>query len=181
MRIAQVITLAGLMLAGNVGLAAELDREDVPDMCRTACELVVSAAARCDRQNDNDTAEMDCICRSDQADTRVPNCEACIAQYRTDHPRDDDYDGSDEEDGDEDNDDADPHDNDAYDILTSCNFTTTTYAPAGRSINGSGNAMSSASISPSSTPASSPSPPPSVSRTSNIVVTETTPLSRRRY
>jgi hypothetical protein len=111
MRFRQFLALSSLMLAGNLALAAELDRDDVPDMCRTVCEPVVSAAARCDRDNDNDTSEMNCICNSDQADTRVPQCEACIAQYRSDHPRDDDYDGSDEEDGDEDDDDADPHDN----------------------------------------------------------------------
>ncbi|CEN60679.1 hypothetical protein ASPCAL03114 [Aspergillus calidoustus] len=179
MRFRQFLALSSLMLAGNLALAAELDRDDVPDMCRTVCEPVVSAAARCDRDNDNDTSEMNCICNSDQADTRVPQCEACIAQYRSDHPRDDDYDGSDEEDGDEDDDDADPHDNDAYDILTSCDFTTTTYAPAGRSNNGSVSPTSSPSISPSST--ATPTSSPSVSRTSNIVVTETSSIPGRRY
>ncbi|KAL3458946.1 hypothetical protein BJX64DRAFT_209644 [Aspergillus heterothallicus] len=164
MRIHQLLVVSSFMLASNFGLAAQLDRNDVPDMCRTACELVVSVADRCDRQNDNDTAEMNCICNSDQADTRVPRCEACIAQYETDHPR-------------EDNGDADPHDNDAYDIITSCHFTTTTYAPAGRSINGSGTPRPSSSISPSSTR----TPSRSVSRTSSIVVTETSPLSSRRY
>lgn len=39
----------------------------------------------------------------------IPRCEACIAQYRRDHPKDEDYDG--DGDDDDDDDDNDPHDN----------------------------------------------------------------------
>ncbi|KAL4929812.1 putative GPI anchored protein [Aspergillus undulatus] len=171
MRFQSLVALAGLLLAGKLALAAELDPDDVPDRCRSACDPVVSVARDCDRRNDNDAAEMDCICDSDQASTRIPQCEACIAQYRTDNPRDEDHDGSDDADYDnDDNDDADPHDNDAYDILTSCNFDPTTYAPASSHFPSSSASSSNAphrssssfshSSSPSSHTSSAPDPDP---------------------
>ncbi|KAL4939840.1 hypothetical protein BDV06DRAFT_30048 [Aspergillus oleicola] len=133
MRIHSLLTLATFLLAGNIAIAAELDPDDVPQPCHSACDPVVSIAQECDRRNDNDTSEIDCICGSDQAESQIPRCEACIAQYRTDHPQDEDHDGDDDDDGDTENDGADRHDNDAYDILTSCSFETTSYAPASSS------------------------------------------------
>ncbi|KAL4882237.1 hypothetical protein BJY04DRAFT_217561 [Aspergillus karnatakaensis] len=157
MRINQVLAISGLMLLGNLTLGAELDRDDVPSPCRSACEPVVSAAQDCDSRHDNDTAEMQCTCDPYRAGTRIPRCEACIAQYRSEHPRDDDYDGGDDEADGDDNDDSDPHDNDAYDILTSCGFYTTTYASGGPigSSSASASPSSSRSIASSSASASS--------------------------
>ncbi|KAL4795019.1 hypothetical protein BDV19DRAFT_389677 [Aspergillus venezuelensis] len=155
MRIQPLLAFTTFLLAGKLAITAELDPDDVPHPCHSACDPVVSIAQECDRRNDNDTSGMDCICGSDQADTQIPRCEACIAQYRTDHPQDEDNDGDDDDDGDSDNDDADPHDNDAYDILTSCGFDTTSYAPTSSSDGGGGGSSShSSSASPSSNSAS---------------------------
>ncbi|KAL4956531.1 hypothetical protein BDW69DRAFT_81851 [Aspergillus filifer] len=147
MRIQPLLAFTTFILSGKLAITAELDPDDVPQPCHSACDPVVSIAQECDRRNDNDTSEIHCICGSDQADTRIPRCEACIAQYRTDHPQDEDHDGDDDDDGANDNDDADPHDNDAYDILTSCSFDTTSYAPASSS--GGGGSTHSSSASPS--------------------------------
>ncbi|KAF4212456.1 hypothetical protein CNMCM6805_001084 [Aspergillus fumigatiaffinis] len=144
MRPLQFLALAGLMLASNIALAAELDRDDVPNRCWDVCSPVVGIAQQCDNMHrDDDRAEMNCICDWNQAPTLVPLCEACISQFRNDtrngtrndNGRDNDRDDDRDNDRDDDHhDDHDGrrgiHDNDAYDILTSCSFSTTTYNAA---------------------------------------------------
>ncbi len=100
--------ISSLLLLGHVALA-DLEQSDVPDACYSACGAVVRASRRCDRNTHNDTAEMQCMCNMRRASTVIPRCEACIAQYRRDHPKDEDYDG--DGDDDDDDDDNDPHDN----------------------------------------------------------------------
>ncbi|GFF35288.1 hypothetical protein IFM46972_04510 [Aspergillus udagawae] len=125
MRPLQLLALSGLMLASNIALAAELDRDDVPNRCWDVCGPVVGIAQQCDNTHrDEDRAEMKCICDWNQAPTLVPLCEACIAQFRND-TRNDNGRGNDR-----DNDREEIHDNDAYDILTSCSFSTTSYNAA---------------------------------------------------
>ncbi|KAL2865031.1 putative GPI anchored protein [Aspergillus lucknowensis] len=126
MHVHRIFALCGFLLLGNLTLAAWINREDVPDMCRTACAPAVSTAEDCDRRSDDDdddddAAEIQCICQGGQASTRVPHCEACIAQWRKDH-----LDGGNDGNGDA----TDPHDNNAFEILTSCRFTTTTFLVA---------------------------------------------------
>ncbi|GIK00824.1 hypothetical protein Aspvir_004853 [Aspergillus viridinutans] len=132
MRPLQLLALSGLMLASNIALAAELDRDDVPNRCWNVCGPVVGIAQRCDNMHrDDDRAEMKCICDWNQAPTLVPLCEACIAQFRND-TRNDNGRGNDRDDDHDDHGDdrREIHDNDAYDILTSCSFSTTTYNTA---------------------------------------------------
>lgn len=102
MRALQFLALSGLMLASNIALAAELDRDDVPDRCWDVCSPVVGIAQQCDNTHrDDDRAEMNCICNSNRAPTLVPLCEACISQFRNDtrngthHDDDDDHDHDD--------------------------------------------------------------------------------------
>ncbi|KAE8326446.1 hypothetical protein BDV39DRAFT_89346 [Aspergillus sergii] len=121
MRSAQLLALSGLMLLSNVAMGAELDHDDVPNRCWDVCGPVVGIAHKCDNMHDSDRAEMKCICDWKQAPSLIPLCEACIAQYRSErNNRDHD---------DDDDDDRDPHHNDAYDILTSCSLSTTSYNP----------------------------------------------------
>ncbi|KAE8344760.1 hypothetical protein BDV24DRAFT_9561 [Aspergillus arachidicola] len=121
MRTAQLLALSGLMLMSNVAMGAELDHDDVPNRCWDVCGPVVGIAHKCDNMHDSDRAEMKCICDWKQATSLIPLCEACIAQYRSErNNRDHD---------DDDDDDRDPHHNDAYDILTSCSLSTTSYNP----------------------------------------------------
>ncbi|KAE8167014.1 hypothetical protein BDV40DRAFT_296044 [Aspergillus tamarii] len=121
MRTTQLLALSGLMLMSNVAMGAELERDDVPNRCWDVCGPVVGIAHKCDNMHDSDRAEMQCICDWKQAPSLIPLCEACIAQYRSER-NNRDYD-------DDDDDDRNPHHNDAYDILTSCSLSTTSYNP----------------------------------------------------
>ncbi|KAE8137682.1 hypothetical protein BDV38DRAFT_282619 [Aspergillus pseudotamarii] len=122
MRTAQLLALSGLMLMSNVAMGAELEHDDVPNRCWDVCGPVVGIAHKCDNMHDSDRAEMQCICDWKQAPSLIPLCEACIAQYRSERNNRD-------HDDDDDDDDRNPHHNDAYDILTSCSLSTTSYNP----------------------------------------------------
>ena len=96
MRAQQVLTLSGLVLAGNIAIAAKLEQDDVPNCCWDSCSSVVGVSRRCDNQNDNDSAELQCICTWDAAKTQIPLCAACITQYgNRDNDHDDDNDNDD--------------------------------------------------------------------------------------
>ncbi|KAL5049430.1 hypothetical protein BDW71DRAFT_160535 [Aspergillus fruticulosus] len=84
MRVQKLLTISSLILAGNVAFGADLDRDDVPSDCHSACDPLVSISQQCDRQNDNDEAEARCICEADNATSLIPQCEACIAEYSND-------------------------------------------------------------------------------------------------
>ncbi|PYI21476.1 hypothetical protein BO99DRAFT_453463 [Aspergillus violaceofuscus CBS 115571] len=132
MRIAQLLALSGLMLATSVTAGGELDRNDVPNGCWEPCGPVVNISHACDAKTDNDRAELQCVCQWDRAATLIPLCEACIGYYRTQQHHDADNDDDDDDDDNDNDDDNDLHDNgtDAYDILTSCSLSTTTWNPA---------------------------------------------------
>lgn len=94
MRAQQLLALAGLILAGNVAIAAKVEQDDVPNRCWDACGSVVGVSRRCDDQHDNDSAELQCICNWEAAKTQIPLCAACITQYGH---RDDDHDDNDDD------------------------------------------------------------------------------------
>lgn len=101
MRTQHLLALSGLLLAGNVAVASKIDHDDVPSRCWAACGSVVGTAERCDHQHDDDDyAEMQCICNWDQAKTQVPLCAACIDKYDRDNDTDDDDDDDDYDDDD---------------------------------------------------------------------------------
>ncbi|KAJ5907255.1 uncharacterized protein N7473_004171 [Penicillium subrubescens] len=119
MRAQQLLALAGLILAGNVAIAAKVEQDDVPNRCWDACGPVVGVSRRCDNQHDNDRAELQCICDWEAAKTQIPLCAACITQY-----------GHHDNDRDDDDHDDDDDDNEALDLVRSCRFTTTSYNAA---------------------------------------------------
>ncbi|KAH6622230.1 hypothetical protein C7974DRAFT_377825 [Boeremia exigua] len=84
--------------------AQEIDQDDIPQQCTQVCAEVVTIARDCDRQS-NDNAEIQCICRANNANTLLPACDACVQQYDRDL-----------------DDDNDRNDNDVREILRSCNF-----------------------------------------------------------
>lgn len=100
MRAQQLLALSGLVLAGNIAIAAKLEQDDVPNRCWDSCGSVVGVSRRCDNQHGNDSAELQCICTWDAAETQIPLCAACITQYgNRDNDRDDDHDdGNDNDD-----------------------------------------------------------------------------------
>ena len=87
------LILAASVLA--VASAAEIDRDDIPAPCQAICYPLVQLAAQCDRDNNNDRAEIDCICQSTNPNTSatLPDCDACVRQYDSDSDDDDDDDG----------------------------------------------------------------------------------------
>ncbi|THC96743.1 hypothetical protein EYZ11_003801 [Aspergillus tanneri] len=72
------------LVLGSVVAAVDVDINDVPSQCRQICDPVASLTASCDRKNQDDTQELDCICKDSKAPTSIPLCEACIAQNSRD-------------------------------------------------------------------------------------------------
>jgi hypothetical protein len=63
-----------------IGLAQDVDDNDVPQQCRSVCASVVTLSNTCDRQNnDNDAGYLNCVCTSQDASSQIPLCEACVA------------------------------------------------------------------------------------------------------
>ncbi|KAF2012784.1 hypothetical protein BU24DRAFT_412110 [Aaosphaeria arxii CBS 175.79] len=94
-----------------LGLAQEIDNNDIPRECNAVCSAIVTLARDCDRQfNDDDRGELNCICSATNSNTQLPICEACVSNF-----------------------DNDRNDNDVNDLLRSCNFSTTTYNPSAAS------------------------------------------------
>ncbi|EMD85807.1 hypothetical protein COCC4DRAFT_34673 [Bipolaris maydis ATCC 48331] len=92
-----------------VGLADKLEFEDVPRNCIDICTPVVTLTTGCDDRgpNDDDFAELQCICNAQNANTQIPNCADCI--WRN----------------------GGKFDNDAQDLVRDCGFTAVSGAPAG--------------------------------------------------
>ncbi|KAH7348071.1 hypothetical protein BKA66DRAFT_432649 [Pyrenochaeta sp. MPI-SDFR-AT-0127] len=99
--------------------AQDLSQDDIPQQCTAICAEIVAISRRCDNENESDAAELDCVCRAPNANTLLPPCEACVAQFDTDDN--------------DDTDDTTPDVNDVLEVLTRCNFTRTTYNSASAS------------------------------------------------
>ena len=84
-----IILAAGVL---SLASAAEIDRDDIPTPCQQVCYPLVSLAAQCDRDNNNDRAELDCICNAAGTREQLPICDACVRQYDSDSDDDDDDD-----------------------------------------------------------------------------------------
>ncbi|KAH3950714.1 hypothetical protein HBI25_215830 [Parastagonospora nodorum] len=115
----QTLTLVSTILA--LAAAQKVEQDDIPTQCTSVCADLVSTALRCDRDNnDNDAAELQCICTSQNANTLVPNCELCVRSNRNNG-----------------------NDNDVNDVLTSCSF-----QRASQTISGSASASGSGTVVP---------------------------------
>ncbi|KAJ5599501.1 hypothetical protein N7450_000568 [Penicillium hetheringtonii] len=109
-----IFALATYVVAGDV------DANDLPSQCKDVCAPVVSLTSSCDsKTNDDDTAELNCICKDPRAAKSLPECDACISKFSKDG-----------------------RDNDANDLVRSCSFTTTEYLATATS--GSGNSTTAA-------------------------------------
>lgn len=143
----KLLYLSALLLA-SLAAAAEIDSDDVPSQCQEVCAPVVSLAASCDAQyDDDDRGEKNCICSDSTSATNIPLCASCISQFS--HDRDD---------------------NDANDLVRDCSFTTTSYNPTSTS---SATGTSTITVSSSSTSTSSSQ----TSTRGNVVTTTVTATS----
>ncbi|KAI8940794.1 hypothetical protein NX059_002058 [Plenodomus lindquistii] len=126
-----IISALTALVAGQ-----DVDQNDVPSQCTAICADTVALTRRCDDTNrDDDAAELNCVCTANNASTFIPACDACVEQFR--RPDADDLD------------DTTPDVSDVREILTRCNFSTTTYNSAAPSATPSGAAGGSNSSSPS--------------------------------
>lgn len=149
-------------LAASV-VSQDISNDDIPRQCTAVCSEAVQISRRCDDQtgmhqssnmrpsinmnSDNDRAELECICRAPNANTIIPTCEACVAQFDRDddgrndngmvlHKRSSSFTSPNK------------HIIDVFEVLTRCNFTTTTFnsASASNAINSAASATRSGSI-----------------------------------
>lgn len=66
-------------------VAGDVDANDLPSQCQDVCAPVVSLTSSCDKKtNDDDTAELNCICKDSRAAKSLPDCDACISKYSKD-------------------------------------------------------------------------------------------------
>ncbi|SJX65675.1 uncharacterized protein SRS1_21002 [Sporisorium reilianum f. sp. reilianum] len=56
----------------------EIDQNDFPPVCSSACQSLVSTMQRCDDTTDGDAAYLNCVCNSADASSLLPSCGACI-------------------------------------------------------------------------------------------------------
>merc|ERR1712137_1413430 len=83
-----------------------IEFSNIPAECTDVCGQVGQAVNGCKNDSNDDSSEvLQCICTANNANTLIPNCEACVRQYN-----------------DNDNDD----DSDQYRLLTDCQYSTTT-------------------------------------------------------
>lgn len=74
-----IFALATYVVAGDV------DANDLPSQCKDVCAPVVSLTSSCDsKTNDDDTAELNCICKDPRAAKSLPECDACISKFSKD-------------------------------------------------------------------------------------------------
>ncbi|CAN9348733.1 unnamed protein product [Alternaria alternata] len=97
--------LAIVFALSAIGLAQDVDNDDVPMQCRDVCASVVTLTRDCDNSTNDDAAERQCICNAQNANTAIPLCAACITQNGGEL------------------------DNDVSDIVRECSFSATSYNP----------------------------------------------------
>ncbi|KAG9193706.1 hypothetical protein G6011_03741 [Alternaria panax] len=101
--------LAIVFALSAIGLAQDVDNEDVPMQCRDVCASVVTLTRDCDNSTNDDAAERRCVCNAQNANTAIPLCAACITQNGGEL------------------------DNDVSEIVRDCSFSTTSYNPSAAS------------------------------------------------
>lgn len=101
MRYSSAVTFVAFAAIGVVK-AQDVEADNVPSQCQSACSSLISSTANCDNGR-SDEEQLNCVCSANNASTEVPNCAACISMY-----------------GDQ--------DNDAVDLVQKCGFSSTTYS-----------------------------------------------------
>lgn len=66
------------ILALVVKAQDEIDSDDFPPVCASACQSLVGTTERCDDTTDGDAAYLACVCSSADASNLLPSCGACI-------------------------------------------------------------------------------------------------------
>ncbi|KAI4941179.1 hypothetical protein J4E91_010970 [Alternaria rosae] len=89
----------------------DFDFDNIPAECTDVCAQVGSITNGCKNDsNDDSSAVLQCICTANNANSLIPQCEACVRQYN----------GNDNDDG-----------SDQYRLLTDCAYSSTTTVATG--------------------------------------------------
>lgn len=85
---------AFLSLGYLVAADIDIDHDDVDKReCWDVCKPIVRLSNDCDHKyDDDDRAELNCVCSGPNARTLIPLCEACVAKYDDDDDDDDRHD-----------------------------------------------------------------------------------------
>lgn len=79
------VALATLTVFAASTTAQDVDYNDLPTQCQSACAPVVTLTQQCDQQHhDDDNGQLQCVCSTNNANTTIPLCEACYAMYDPD-------------------------------------------------------------------------------------------------
>lgn len=79
------LTIPALAFIVSLAAAGDIDANDLPTECKAVCAPVVSLTASCDsKTSDDDTAEINCVCKGKNAASILPMCDACITKYSKD-------------------------------------------------------------------------------------------------
>ncbi|KAI0871819.1 hypothetical protein GGS24DRAFT_41826 [Hypoxylon argillaceum] len=83
--------LSVIFLFAAFGATQDVDLDDIPKVCQQACQDISRLSEDCDDQNEDDTAELNCICNADSAQQLANSCAACVkANIQSDDDDDDD-------------------------------------------------------------------------------------------
>lgn len=86
--------LSVIFLFAAFGATQDVDLDDIPKVCQQACQDISRLSEDCDDQNEDDTAELNCICNADSAQQLANSCAACVkANIQSDDDDDDDEEG----------------------------------------------------------------------------------------
>lgn len=100
--------LALLSAIAGFAAAQDVDNNDIPQQCQDVCNSLVTASRGCDnststsprchcpyllltQHSDDDGAEIQCVCNTQNAGAFIPACDACVETFRR---REDDNDES---------------------------------------------------------------------------------------
>merc|ERR1712137_319037 len=105
------LTIISALAAFAAAQDTDFDFDNIPAECTDVCAQVGSITNGCKNDsNDDSSAVLQCICTANNANSLIPQCEACVRQYN----------GNDNDDG-----------SDQYRLLTDCAYSTTTVATGG--------------------------------------------------
>lgn len=88
----QINILVGTLLFATFGTTQDVDLDDVPRVCQQVCQDITRLSDDCDRNNNDDAAERDCVCNAESAQQQASNCAACVKANLQNGNADDDAD-----------------------------------------------------------------------------------------
>ena len=70
-------TLFKIALLFSFGAAQDIESDEIPEACQDLCSGAVTLSTNCDDSNDDDTAELNCVCTGENAQSLFSDCVSC--------------------------------------------------------------------------------------------------------